>query len=259
MNIRLTHISTATVLLEIGSLRLLTDPVFDSAGGQYFFGYGTNSIKLTEPAMRPENLGKIDAILLSHDHHEDNLDRAGRALLPSAKQVITTSAGAKRLGGNAIGLKTWQSTTLEAEDIKIKITAVPAHHGTLGSHLIVGETTGFILEWTGQQHGALYISGDTVWFNGLSEIARRFKIGTAILHIGGAQFPIMGPIRFTLNAKEALKVVHALNPRTVIPIHYEGWKHFKETGAAAREVFEASDVNEKIRWLPMGKSSEIEI
>jgi L-ascorbate metabolism protein UlaG (beta-lactamase superfamily) len=258
MNLHLTHISTATVLLEIGSLRLLTDPVFDPAGGHYFFGFGTNSVKLTEPAIPPQDLGKIDAILLSHDHHEDNLDRAGHALLPLAKKVITTSAGAKRLKGNAIGLRAWQSTTIESEDTKIKITAAPVHHGTLGSHLIVGETTGFILEWAGQKHGALYISGDTVWFNGLREIGQRFKIGTAILHVGAAKFPIMGPLRFTLNAKEAVQIVHALNPRTVIPIHYEGWKHFKETGAAARKVFEASDIKEKIHWLPLGSPVEIE-
>jgi L-ascorbate metabolism protein UlaG (beta-lactamase superfamily) len=258
MNMRVTHIGTATLLLEIGSLRFLTDPVFDPAGGHYFFGYGTHSIKLTEPAMQPETLGKIDAVLLSHDHHEDNLDRAGRALLPLAKKVITTIAGAKRLQGNAIGLQTWQSTTLQADDIEIKITAVPSHHGTLGSHLIVGETTGFILEWAGQQHGALYISGDTVWFNGLREIGQRFKIGTAILHIGGARFPITGLVRFTFNAKEALRIIHVLNPRTVIPIHYEGWKHFKETGADASQVFEASDVREKIHWLKLGSPVEIE-
>jgi L-ascorbate metabolism protein UlaG (beta-lactamase superfamily) len=250
MNIRLTHISTATLLLEIGSLRLLTDPVFDPAGGHYFFGYGTHSVKLTEPAIKIENLGRIDAVLLSHDHHEDNLDRAGRAFLPQAKQVITTSAGAKRLMGNAVGLKAWQSTTLEAEDIKIKVIAAPAHHGTLGSHIIVGETTGFILEWEGQRHGALYISSDTVWFNGLREIGQRF---------GAARFPIMGPIRFTLNAKEAVQIVHALKPHTVIPIHYEGWKHFKETGADASRVFEASDIKEKIHWLPLGKPTDVEI
>jgi L-ascorbate metabolism protein UlaG (beta-lactamase superfamily) len=259
MNIRVTHIGTATLLLEIGSLRLLTDPVFDPAGGQYFFGYGTNSIKLTEPAIQPEDIGKIDAILLSHDHHEDNLDHAGRALLPLAGKVITTSAGAKRLGGKTIGLKAWQSTTLESDDIKIKITAAPAHHGTLGSHIIVGETTGFILEWAGQKHGALYISGDTVWFNELHEIGQRFKIGTAILHIGGARFPILGLTRFTLNAREAVRVVHALKPRTVIPIHYEGWKHFQETGADAEKVFEASDIKDKIQWLALGKSTEVEI
>jgi L-ascorbate metabolism protein UlaG (beta-lactamase superfamily) len=259
MNIRLTHIGTATLLLEIGSLRLLTDPVFDPAGGHYFFGYGTHSIKLTDPAIRSEELGKIDAVLLSHDHHEDNLDRAGRALLPHVGKVITTSAGAKRLKGNAIGLRAWQSTTVELDNTKITITAAPAHHGTLGSHLIVGETTGFILEWTGQKHGALYISGDTVWFKGLREIGQRFRIGTAILHIGGARFPILGPVRFTLNAREAVHLVHTLEPRMVIPIHYEGWKHFQETGAAAAKVFEASDIKDKIRWLPLGKAVEVEI
>jgi L-ascorbate metabolism protein UlaG (beta-lactamase superfamily) len=259
MNIRLIHIGTATVLLEIGSLRLLTDPVFDPAGGHYFFGYGTSSVKLTDPAIRAEDLGKIDAVLLSHDHHEDNLDRAGRALLPHAGKVITTAAGARRLKGNAIGLKTWQSTTLEAGDIKITVTAAPAHHGTLGSHIIVGETAGFILEWAGQKHGALYISGDTVWFNGLREIGQRFRIGTAILHIGGARFPILGPTRFTLNAREAVRLVHVLEPHTVIPIHYEGWKHFKETGAAAGKIFEASDIQQQIRWLPLGRAVEVEI
>jgi len=259
VNIRLTHISTATLLLEIGSLRLLTDPVFDPAGGHYFFGYGTDSIKLTDPSIRAEDLGRIDAVLLSHDHHEDNLDRAGRTLLPRVGKVITTSAGAKRLGGNAIGLRTWRNTTLESEDLKIKVTAAPAHHGTLGSHIIVGETTGFILEWAGQQHGALYISGDTVWFNGLHKIGRRFEIGTAILHIGAARFPSMGPLRFTLNAKEAIQVADTLKPYTVIPIHYEGWKHFKETGADARKIFEASDFREKILWLPLGKPENLEI
>lgn len=258
MNIRLTHVGTATLLLEIGSLRILTDPVFDPAGGRYFFGYGTNSIKLTEPTIKPADLGKIDAVLLSHDHHEDNLDRAGRALLPHVGMVITTIAGAKRLKGNAIGLRTWQSTTLKAQDLEIKITAAPAHHGTWGSHLIVGETTGFILEWTGQKHGALYISGDTVWFNGLREIAQRFRVGTAILHIGGARFPITGLARFTLNAKEAVQIVHALGPRTMIPIHYEGWKHFKETAADAGQVFEASDIKDKVQWLMLGKPAEIE-
>ena len=259
MNIQLTHISTATVLIEIGSLRLLTDSVFDPSGGRYFFGYGTSSVKLTEPAIRVEDLGKIDAVLLSHDHHEDNLDRAGRALLPLAKTVITTSAGARRLKGNSIGLKAWRSTKLESDDIKITVTAAPAHHGTLGSHLVVGETTGFILEWPGQKHGALYISGDTVWFNGLHEIGQRLKVGTAILHVGAARFPNMGPLRFTFNAREALKIFHALKPRTLIPIHYEGWKHFKENGADARKVFEASGIKEHIRWLPLGKPVNVEI
>ena len=259
MNCRITHISTATMLLEIGSIRLLTDPVFDPAGGSYYFGYGTSSRKLTASPIKPEIIGKTDAVLLSHDQHEDNLDRAGRALLPLARQVLTTSAGAKRLGNNAIGLRSWQSAVVKSDSFEIKVIAVPARHGSLGSHLIVGETTGFVLEWPGQKHGALYISGDTVWFNGINEIARRFQIGTAILHIGKAGFPITGPIHFTFNTREAVRTIKALNPRTVIPIHYEGWKHFREPRAEAEKQFAAAGMNNIVRWLPLGEPIDVEI
>ena len=259
MNCRVTHVGTATLLFEIGTIRLLTDPAFDPPGGNYNFGFGTSSTKLTAPAIRPEDTGAIDAVLLSHHQHEDNLDEAGRALLPRAGKVATTNAAAKKLGNNAIGLKPWQSTTIKSDDSEIKVTAVPAHHGSLWSHIIVGETIGFVLEWKDQKHGALYISGDTVWFNGIREIAFRFQIGTAILHIGKASFPSTGPIRFTFNAKESVRAIKTLNPRVVIPVHYEGWKHFQEPRDKAERQFAAAELNETVQWLPLGVPVNIEI
>ena len=259
MNCRITHIGTATLLLEIGPVRLLTDPVFDPPGGTYHFGYGTSSKKLTPPAMRPEEIGHVDAILLSHDHHEDNLDRAGRAFLSHATQILTTVAGARRLGGHAVGLKSWESKAIKSDNFDIKITAVPARHGSLGAHWIVGETTGFVLEWLGQKQGALYISGDTVWFRGISEIANHFRIGTAVLHIGRAGFLSTGPVWFTFSAREAVKAVKVLSPHTVIPIHYEGWKHFREPRARAEREFLMAGIQEKVEWLPIGDPVDLEI
>ncbi|MFP2929506.1 MBL fold metallo-hydrolase, partial [Pyxidicoccus sp. 3LG] len=93
-----THIGTATLLLEIGPLRLLTDPAFDPPGRTYGFGWGTRSRRTSGPALSVDQLGRIDAVLLSHDHHADNLDDAGRAFLPQAPKVVTTHAGARRLG-----------------------------------------------------------------------------------------------------------------------------------------------------------------
>ena len=100
---RITHIGGPTVLIEVGGWRLLTDPTFDAPGRSYRFGWGTGSRKLAGPAIAADALGPIDAVLLTHDHHDDNLDPAGRALLPSAGAVITTASGAKRLGGGAPG------------------------------------------------------------------------------------------------------------------------------------------------------------
>ena len=79
--IRVTHIGGPTVLIEAEGWRILTDPTFDPPGKTYKFGWGSKSTKLSGPALTPDDVGPIDAVLLSHDHHADNLDDAGRALL----------------------------------------------------------------------------------------------------------------------------------------------------------------------------------
>ncbi|MFL5872635.1 MAG: MBL fold metallo-hydrolase [Solirubrobacterales bacterium] len=260
MDVKLTHVGGPTVLIEFGGWRLLTDPTFDPAGGKYRFGWGTGSEKLTAPSISPEELGEIDAVLLSHDHHDDNLDRAGRALLPRAGTVITTEAGAKRLGGNAQGLAPWGETELRAEGKPpIEVTATPCRHGPPLSKPLVGEVTGFALRWEGQEHGALWISGDTVLYDGVREVADRLEVGTALLHLGGVRFPVTGPLRYTLSAGEAVELLEALRPQTTVPIHYEGWKHFRQ----GRDELEAelagapAEVRDRVRWLPIGGASEI--
>jgi len=58
------------------------------------------------------SVGPLDYVLLSHDHHFDNLDHAGRSLLGNAKAVFTTVEGAGRLGGASVPLTPWQSLDL---------------------------------------------------------------------------------------------------------------------------------------------------
>jgi L-ascorbate metabolism protein UlaG (beta-lactamase superfamily) len=205
-------------------------------------------------------VGPIDAVLLSHEHHGDNLDPAGRALLPSAGAVVTTVSGAKRLGGDARGLETWATTRLEAPGRPtIEITATPCRHGPPLSHPIVGDVIGFALRWDGQEHGVLWISGDTVLYDGVRQVAARLQVGTALLHLGGVRFPVSGPVRYTMTAQDAVELCRLIRPRTAIPIHYEGWKHFRQGRAAIeREVASApEDVRRCIRWLPIGAAVEI--
>ena len=76
--LRATHIGTATLLLELEGLRLLTDPVFDAPGETWNFGWGTRSTHVEAPALTAAQVGAVDAVLLSHDQHGDNLDHAGR-------------------------------------------------------------------------------------------------------------------------------------------------------------------------------------
>ena len=258
----MTHIGGPTALIEVGGWRILTDPTFDPPGKRYFFGWGTVSKKLAGPAIAAEDLLPIDAVLLSHEHHGDNLDPAGRAMLPSAGTVITTVSGAKKLGGGARGLDDWETTWLEAPGkVPIEITATPCRHGPPLSHPIVGDVVGFSLEWEGQEDGTLWISGDTVLYDGVREVADRVDVGTAIIHLGGVRFPVSGPLRYTMTAEDAIELSALLRPHRVIPLHYEGWKHFRQGREAIEAVFESAPqgFRDTIEWLPIGDPVEVEV
>ena len=95
-----------TAVLDIGGLRLLTDPTFSPAGAHETTP-GRPLTKTEDPAVSLESLGRIDAVLLSHDQHADNLDPAGYAVVAAAPLTLTTPAAAVRLGGTAQGLQNW--------------------------------------------------------------------------------------------------------------------------------------------------------
>jgi L-ascorbate metabolism protein UlaG (beta-lactamase superfamily) len=261
-SVRLTHIGGPTVLLEIGGWRILTDPTFDDPGRTYHFGLGTSSRKVVGPALGLDQIGPVDCVLLSHDHHADNLDDAGRVLLGTTPTVLTTVAGAKRLGGTTRGLSAWDTSSLdEPGRPTIEVTATPCRHGPPLSRPLVGDVIGFALRWEGQARGVLWMSGDTVLYPGVRSVADRLDVGVVLLHLGEVRFPITGPLRYTMGIEDGIELCRALDAHTVIPVHYEGWSHFSEGRTAIeRAVAEApEDVRARFRLLPIGSPEEIAV
>lgn len=261
-DMRITHIGGPTTLIEVAGRRILTDPTFDAPGRTYRFGWGTASRKLTGPALAAGSLGRIDVVLLTHDHHADNLDDAGRALLPAAGRVITTVAGSRRLGGDVIGLHPWQSTELADPDRPaLTVTATPCRHGPPLSRPVAGEVAGFVLRWDGQEHGPLWITGDTVLYPGVREVAGRFSIGTTVLHLGAVKFGLTGPLRYTMTAADGVRLCEAVGARTVLPVHYEGWGHFSEGRSAVEAAFAtaAPPVRDSLHWLTPGRPTTVTV
>ena len=189
MQVFLTHIDTACVLIEINGYRVLTDPTLDHAGHLYYHGSGSFSRKTGEPSLPESGLKHIDLVLLSHHQHKDNLDHKGKQLALSGCLVLSTKQAAKAIKG-ITGLDDWQSYKVKTPKVPgFTVTATPAqHHPWWVPEFLVGKVIGFLLEFDGQENGGIYISGDTVYFKGIEEIARRFKIGIGIFNLGSVQF-----------------------------------------------------------------------
>ncbi|MET9315930.1 MBL fold metallo-hydrolase [Kribbella sp. NPDC003505] len=255
---RITHVGGPTTLIEVDGWSLLTDPTFDPPGRRYTFGWGTASRKLAGPAIGAGDLPPIDAVLLTHDQHADNLDDAGRALLPSVGAVITTAAGAVRLGGGAVGLRPWSVHTLRRRGRPpLEIVATPCRHGPPLSGRITGDVIGFALRWPGQEHGALWITGDSVLYGGIRQVGVQLDVGTVLLHLGGVQFGVSGPLRYTMTGADGVELCSLMKPRTVVPVHYEGWSHFRQGRDGIEQAFAAA--GPELTWLDPGTPGSVSV
>ncbi|MGC4938917.1 MBL fold metallo-hydrolase [Kribbella sp. DT2] len=264
-----------TAVFEYGGLRFLTDPTFDDPGE---YGRGeARSLRKTAPASgRPEELGRIDVVLLSHDEHPDNLDIAGRALLAEVPLTLTTPGGAQRLGGNAKGLADWEPIQLARPTTAgstasgtgtdtgtdsrsgsgsgsgsgtITVTGVPAVHGPGAREdvePITGQVVGFVL--TGEDLPTVYVSGDNASLAAVQEIADRFgPIDTALLFAGAPRIPaLFDGIPLVLDSAQAAEAARLLDARRVVPVHYDSWSHFSEGRDELVAAFTAAGLADRL-------------
>ena len=250
-----THIGGPTLLIELAGVRFLTDPTFDPRGTDYKTNVYTLH-KTADPAIAADQLGKIDYVLLSHDHHFDNLDHAGRALLKHVTSVYTTTAGAGRLGANAVGLAPWQKVEVNAAGNRlIEITATPAQHGPADGDR--GPVIGFVLSLKKEASESIYVSGDTVWFDGVAEVARRFPVKALVLFMGAATVKEVGPNHLTMTASEALQAAQVFSGAPIIPVHCDSWAHFTESRKDILDTFGRAGLAERLALLEPGRRTQL--
>ena len=100
MKAKFTYLVGPTYLIEIGSFRFLSDPGFDPKGTEKSEGPGHELKKNMAPPIPVEEIGKIDAVFVSHAHHFDNLDNSGKAWLPKWGKILTDPNSAELLSGH---------------------------------------------------------------------------------------------------------------------------------------------------------------
>jgi L-ascorbate metabolism protein UlaG (beta-lactamase superfamily) len=205
---RITWVGHATVLLELDGTRLLTDPILRKRIAH---------LRTVQPPPGRNELGQIDAVLLSHAHR-DHLDvlslrRLGRGVPVLAAEGAVRSLRRRGFRGTVDSISAGEARTIG----RLSVEATPAVHGRPGS------AVGFLVRGS----TSVYFAGDTDLFPGLAGLADPLDV--ALLPIWGWG-PTLGEGH--LDPERAAEAVRMLRPRIVIPIHWGSLHPLGMSGAA---------------------------
>jgi L-ascorbate metabolism protein UlaG (beta-lactamase superfamily) len=195
---RITWLGHATVLIEIGGVRLLTDPVLRM-----------RILHLRRHSAPTGDPGRLDAVLVSHVHY-DHLDRPSLRRVAKRGVVAVLPAGA----GRFVDRMPFEAVrhlrvgeTLEIGDVTVE--AVPAwHDGRRRPGGVEHDTLGFLA-------GAIWFAGDTDLHDDMARL--RGRVDVALIPIWGWG-PSLGPGH--LDPEGAAEAVALIRPRIAIPIHW---------------------------------------
>jgi L-ascorbate metabolism protein UlaG (beta-lactamase superfamily) len=216
---RVTLIRNATVVVEVGGRRILVDPMLDDAGARPPVENTANPVRnptVPLPVPAEEVVRGLDAVLVTH-RHRDHLDARGEELTPRHVPVFCQPEDEEALRG--LGLEA-RPVRDELDWDGLRIARTPARHGSGAIADALAPVSGFAL-------GGLYLTGDTIWYEGVEGTIARHRPRAAVVNAGGASFLEGGPI---VMGVEDVREVAARVP-VVVAVHLEAMNHCPLTRA----------------------------
>jgi len=262
-------IGNATALIRYAGFTILTDPTFIHMHEKVNLGFGLYTTRLTNPAMNIEQLPPLDLVILSH-FHGDHFDQVAVRELNKSLPIVTTPHATEELSlrgfTNPQQLDKWESISFVKGNVQLQITATPGRHGPLPVAMFLPQVMGSILDFKVKEEDTdsssrhllrIYITGDTLVFDDIKEIPKRYSdINIALLHLGGTK--VMG-IMVTMDAKEGLEMFNIINPRKAIPIHYNDYDVFKSPLEDFQHKVKEAGLEDRIHYLYHGETYTIDV
>ncbi len=202
------------MLIRIGGLTLLTDPVFSARVGVGLGFMTAGPRRLVRPAVTVAQLPPVDIVLLSHAHF-DHLDRPSLARLGKTARVITADKSSDLvddLGFASVRELKWG----EVERVnQLSITAIPVKHW--GARTFVDMHRGYNAYLLESPACRLLFGGDTAYHDGFGSLGR---VDAAILGIG-AYDPY---IAAHATPEQALEMADMVGAGAIIPMHHSTFR-----------------------------------
>jgi L-ascorbate metabolism protein UlaG (beta-lactamase superfamily) len=228
----LTFVGNATTIIRYGGVTLLTDPNFLRRGERADLGYGISSRRLKDPAISVDELPELDGVVLSH-LHGDHWDPVAERYLDRGLPILTTAAAARALNSRgfraAEGMRTWETESVAKGDHQIRITALPGRHAPGPLSRLLPPVMGSLLEFgppDGEPRFRLCISGDTLMYDEIAEIRRRYPgIDAGVVHLGGTR--LLGLLTVTMDGRQGAQWLETTGCATAVPVHYDDYTVMK--------------------------------
>ncbi len=259
-------IGNATVLVRWAGFTFLTDPTFIHMHEKVHLGPALYSERLTNPAMEISDLPPLDFILLSH-FHGDHFDQAAIRGLDKSLPIVTNEHAIEELSARGFTkfqkLEKWESISFVKGNARLNITATPGRHGPLPVSMFMPQVMGSILDFQDAAADAnnplfrMYITGDTMVFDDIKDIPKRCPdVDVALFHLGGTT--VMG-IVVTMDAKEGMEMLRIINPKKVIPIHYNDYDVFKSPLEDFQAAVREAGLEDKVHYIRHGETYNFQI
>jgi L-ascorbate metabolism protein UlaG (beta-lactamase superfamily) len=216
--LRMTWLGHSTVLLELDGVRILTDPVFGQRASPFPFG-GPARFHPTPVAL--EALGKLDAVLVSHDHYDHLCMPTIRALARRGVPFVTSLGVGAHLEAFGVApeciseLDWWEEAWVA--DGRVRLTATPAQHFS-GRGMRDRNQTLWASWAIRSEHHHVFFSGDTGLTQEFAEVGQRLDRFDVALFEVGAFHPAWGDIH--LGPENALRAHALLGSGAFFPVHW---------------------------------------